>query len=77
MNKMKIEKMENKEMNNEQIKELMKTNWADNFTFEQIHQIEVGLGANLDVSIYAKSKFSFEQMEEIIKGLQEDLDVSI
>ena len=47
-------------MNNEKIKELMETNWADHFTSEQIYQIEVGLGADLDVSIYAKSKFSFE-----------------
>ena len=64
-------------MNNEQIKELMETNWDDHFTPSQSSRIERGLINNLDVSIYAKSKFSHLQMEEIIKGLQEDLDVSI
>ena len=58
-------------MNNEQIKELMETNWADHFTSEQIYQIKVGLGANLDVSIYAKPEISWREMEQIKERLLE------
>ena len=46
-------------MDNKEIKQLMKTKWANHFTPEQHNQIQVGLDNNLDVSIYAKSKFSY------------------
>jgi len=41
-----------------------------------MEEIRLGLEANLDVSIYAKSEYSWEQMKEIRIGLELDLDVS-
>ena len=48
----------------------------DYFDPEQIFQIEEGLEANLDVSIYADSRFSHEQMREIKLGLEAVVDVN-
>ena len=64
-------------MNNEKIKELMKTKWHYHFIEDQEEQILLGLEENIDVSIYANSKFSASQMREIREGLKNNLDVSI
>ena len=64
-------------MNNEKIKELMETKWKEQFSFGQWKEIIIGLGDNLDVSIYAKNRFSQHQMREIRTGLDQGLDVSI
>ena len=42
-----------------------------------MEQIMLGLEANLDVSVYAKTYFDEEQMEEIRLGLFSNIDVSL
>ena len=51
--------------NNLNIENLTKTNWFNQFTFEQKKEILKGLEANLDVSLYAKPEFDADQMQEI------------
>ncbi len=43
----------------------------------QMRQIQLGLKAGLDVSIYAKPEYDWFQMEEIREGLKAGLDVSV
>jgi len=47
------------------------------FNKSQLKQIEKGIIAGVDVSIYAKPEFVWKQMEQIRWGLEEGLDVSI
>ena len=52
----------NKIYNNLNIENLIKTNWFDKFTLAQQKEIRLGLEADLDVSIYAKTEFVAWQM---------------
>ena len=66
-----------KKYNNEEIKELIKTEWFNQFDEFQKKQINWGLEDNLDVSFYINPKFDFVQMNEIRLGLLDNLNVSI
>ena len=66
----------NKKYNNSEIKELIKTEWFNQFYEDQKKEIKLGLKSNVDVSIYAKIDFTWQQMEEIRLGLKQGLDVS-
>ena len=67
----------NKQYNNLDIKNLVKTEWFNQFNELQQEQIKLGLEKQLDVSIYAKEYFDWVQMREIREGLHDNLDVSI
>ena len=47
------------------------------FNRDQIKQIEKGIIAGVDVSIYAKPEFGWLQMEQIRFGLEGGIEVSI
>lgn len=47
------------------------------FTEEQLKQIELGKKANLDTSVYADSAYTWQQMALIRQGLIDHLDVSV
>ena len=66
----------NKQYNNLDIKNLVKTEWFNQFNELQQEQIKLGLEKQLDVSIYAKIDFNWEQMQIIFFGLKDNLDVS-
>ena len=66
----------NKENNNLTIKNLVKTEWFNQFDKNQQEEIRLGLENNLNVSIYAKKVFNPIQMEQIRLGLEKNLDVS-
>lgn len=57
----------------EAIKELKKTK---RFRASQLDAIFWGLGAGLDVTIYAKPELSPEQMQQLYAGMMKGLDVS-
>ena len=66
----------NKIYNNLNIKNLIKTEWFNQFEKYQQYEILEGLKNNLDVSIYAKLEFDNLQMEQIRLGLEANLDIS-
>ena len=47
------------------------------YNSQQMYEIQCGLEAGVDVSIYADPKYDFSQMCEIRKGLEAGVDVSI
>lgn len=47
---------------------LLATEWADQFDEWQIKEIEAGLKAGVDVSVYAKQEFDRYQMAENPSG---------
>lgn len=65
-----------KELKNLNIKNLVQTEWINQFNEKQQREIREGLENNLDVSIYAKEEFTWEQMFYIRKGLKNNLDIS-
>ena len=65
-----------KELKNLNIKNLVQTEWINQFNEKQQREIREGLENNLDVSIYAKKEFTWEQMFYIRKGLKNNLDIS-
>ena len=58
----------NKIYNNLTIKNLIKTEWFNQFNKEQQEEITKGLKEDLDVSIYAKLDFNELQMFQIRTG---------
>lgn len=62
--------------NNLQIKQLLNTDWANQFNKNQLYRIREGLTHNLDVSIYAKPELRSEHMREIVKGLKLGFDMT-
>ncbi len=69
--------MNKKIYNNLNIKNLIKTEWFNQFNLNEKEEINWGLEDNLDVSIYAKKEFNWKQMSQIRFGLRDDLDVSL
>ena len=69
--------MKNKIYNNLNIENLIKTEWFNQFNFFQKLEINKGIKANIDASIYANPEYSDEQMAQIRLGLKNNLDVSI
>ena len=63
-------------MNNLEIEQLLKTDWAKQFNRYQLNFINDGLTNNLDVSIYAKPELYAEQMREIVRGLKQGFDMT-
>ena len=57
--------------NNLNIKNLTKTDWFNQFNKEQKIEILIGIKANIDVSIYAKTEINPWQMAKIKIGLEE------
>ena len=67
-----------KQLTTEQKAELLKNSqWFNQLDEYQQEQISIGLQANLDISIYAKTEFDWKQMCEIREGLENNLNVSI
>ena len=58
----------NKIYNNLNIKNLIKTEWFNQFDEDQQYEILEGLKSNIDVSMYANSEFNASQMSEIRLG---------
>ena len=54
--------MGNKIYNNLNIENLIKTEWFNQFNFFQKLEINKGIEANIDASIYANPEYSDEQM---------------
>ena len=63
--------------NNLNIKNLIKTDWFNQFNKSQQEEILLGLKNNIDISIYAKTIFDANQMNQIRWGLEDNLDISI
>ena len=59
----------NKIYNNLTIKNLIKTEWFNQFDKEQQNEVLKGLEKNLDISKYANSEIDYEEMNEIRKEL--------
>ena len=59
----------NKEYNNLNVDNLMKTEMFNRFNEEQQEEIRLGLESNVDVLIYAKAFFGAEQMKQIREEL--------
>ena len=59
--------MGNKIYNNLNIENLIKTEWFNQFNFFQKLEINKGIEANIDASIYANPEYSDEQMAQIRK----------
>lgn len=62
--------------NNLTYKNLVKTDWINQFNEKQQKEILKGLKNNIDVSWYARRTLGWLQMLEIRKGLEHNLDVS-
>ena len=56
--------------------EFIKEN-KNKFNSEQLFQIEKGINAGIDYSIYANPEFNYRQMDVIYSGLIKNIDVSI
>ena len=66
----------NKIYNNLTYRNLIKTDWIEQFDEAQQREIERGIESQVDILVYAKTDYDSFQMFEIRIGLQEDLDVS-
>ena len=67
----------NKIYNNLTYRNLIKTDWIEQFDEAQKREIKYGIESQVDISVYAKTDYDSFQMFEIRIGLQEDLDVSL
>ena len=68
----------NKIYNNLTIKNLIKTDWFNQFNeYQKLEILHGCIGDNVDVFIYANPEYSYGQMMEIRKGLKDNLDVLI
>lgn len=59
---------------NENIRRLLETEWANQFTSLQLAEIRRGLEQDVDVSVYAIASFDDTQMRWIRKHMQRELD---
>lgn len=59
---------------NENIRQLLETEWANRFTSLQLAEIRRGLEQDVDVSVYAIASFDDTQMRWIRKHMQRKLD---
>lgn len=62
-------------MNSEQISEYLIAFKEQGFSAEQLEQLELGLQAGVDVSIYANTKLDALTMYQLRSGLEEELNV--
>ena len=67
----------NKIYNNLNIKNLVKTDWINNFEEKQKVEILEGLKNNVDISIYANPEYSWVQMKEIREKLEHKKEFAI
>ena len=67
----------NKEYNNLNIENLMKTEWFNQFNKEQKREIRWGLKSDIDVSKYANPDFDANQMEQIRIALSSNVDPTL
>ena len=58
------------------VKQLIETEWFDQFDSMQQKHIEEGLLQGLQVELYADPRFTAKQMQEIRLGLESGIDVS-
>lgn len=63
-------------MNNMSVDALMCMYEQQNFDDFQLHEIRVGLGRGVNVSIYANRSYHSGQMQMIRKGLEQHIDIS-
>ena len=66
----------NKIYNNLTYRNLIKTDWIEQFDEAQQREIKSGIENKVDLSVYAKTEYDSFQMFEIRIGLQGNLDVS-
>ena len=66
----------NKIYNNLTYKNLIKTDWIEQFDEAQQIEIRKGIENQVDLSVYAKTDYDSFQMFEIRIGLQEGIDVN-
>ena len=62
----------NKSYNNLNIKNLIRTDFLNQFDEYQMKEIKTGLFTNINVLIYAKPEFSYEKMRKIRNELEEN-----
>lgn len=58
------------------VKQLIETEWFEQFDSMQQKHIEEGLLQGLQVELYADPRFTAKQMQEIRLGLESGIDVS-
>ena len=59
------------------VKQLIETEWFEQFDSMQQKHIEEGLLQGLQVELYADPRFTAAQMQEIRRGLMSKVDVSV
>ena len=59
-----------KQYNNLDIKNLVKTEWFNQFDKKQKTEIVKGFVLNVDISVYAKKEYDWTQMEQIRLALK-------
>ena len=62
--------------NIDDLQEIINNLFLCKFNLQQMHQMELGINADVDISMYAKLQFNAKQMEQIREGLEEGIDVS-
>ena len=58
------------------VKQLIETDWFEQFDLMQQKQIEEGLRRGLQVELYTNPQFTSKQMQEIRRALEQGVDVS-
>lgn len=58
------------------VKQLIETEWFEQFDSMQQKRIEEGLLQGLQVELYADPRFTAKQMQEIQRAMIQDVDVS-
>ena len=65
----------NKIYNNLNVDNLMKAEMFNQFNEYQQEQIELGLKANVDVSLYSNPEISWFKMKQVRLGLEDNIDI--
>lgn len=57
------------------VRQLIETEWFDQFNFAQQKEIKEGLSYNIPVELYAKPQFTARQMKVLRSAMLEDINV--
>ena len=61
-----------KDKSNEKYRELLKTDWANQFDERKKHALDLALRYNIDVRGFVESEFSAEDIYDFIEVFQEE-----
>ena len=64
----------NKIYNNLTYRNLIKTDWIEQFDEAQKREIKYGIESQVDISVYAKTELNWQEMYEVVKILESKQD---